>query len=140
LAISLSYITPGCTAIGKVANRNVRDFGWEIAHEAVSLDMVLARAEGYTHATKVWDLSIVPKAIFCRPVPNLSVAIRDVCVAERRPPRVEGSSTPAAFPRRSRAGLRVLTAVPVASAGTPFLEVSRGGRTLVHVEAHAASG
>jgi hypothetical protein len=48
-----------------VANRNVRDFGWEIAHAAVSrrplipLATIVARAEGYTYAVEVWDLSIV---------------------------------------------------------------------------------
>jgi hypothetical protein len=35
--------------------------GWEIAHEAdsrrltISLDMIVARAEGYTYAADVWD-------------------------------------------------------------------------------------
>jgi hypothetical protein len=48
----------------KVANRNGRVFGWEIAHAAVSrrppisLDKIEARTEGYTYgAKKVWDLS-----------------------------------------------------------------------------------
>ena len=49
----------------KVANRNGRDFGWEIAHAAVSrrppisLYTIVAHTEGYTYAAKVWDLSIV---------------------------------------------------------------------------------
>jgi hypothetical protein len=61
----------------KVANRNVRDFGWEIAHGAVtrrppiSLDTMVPRTKGYTHDGGVWDLSIV-RTIFCRAVPNLS--------------------------------------------------------------------
>jgi hypothetical protein len=44
-----------------VANRKVRDFGWEIAHEAVTRlpPRSVARTEGYTHDAKVWDLSIV---------------------------------------------------------------------------------
>jgi hypothetical protein len=42
----------------KVANRNVRYFGWETAHAAVSrrppipLDTIVARTEGYTYAAK----------------------------------------------------------------------------------------
>ena len=42
----------------KLANRDVRDFGWGIAHEAVSrrppisLDTIVARTEGYTYDAK----------------------------------------------------------------------------------------
>jgi hypothetical protein len=49
----------------KVANRNVRDFRWEIAHEAVSrrppisLHTIVARTRMYTYDTNVWALSIV---------------------------------------------------------------------------------
>jgi hypothetical protein len=49
----------------RVANRNVRDFGWEIAHEAISPRPLIsfctsvARTHMYTYAAKVWDLSIV---------------------------------------------------------------------------------
>jgi hypothetical protein len=49
----------------KVANRNVGDFGWGIAHAGVSrrlpnpLDTTVARSEGYTYAAQVRDLSIV---------------------------------------------------------------------------------
>jgi hypothetical protein len=49
----------------KVANRDVRDFGWEIAHGAVtrrppiSLDTMVPRTEGYTYDVGVWDSSIV---------------------------------------------------------------------------------
>jgi hypothetical protein len=45
--------------------RIVRDFGWEIAHAAVSrrppipLDTTVARTHMYTYAAKVWDVSIV---------------------------------------------------------------------------------
>jgi hypothetical protein len=55
----------GAYSDAKVANRSVRDFGWEIAHEAVSrrppisLSTIVARTRMYTHAAKVWDLSIV---------------------------------------------------------------------------------
>jgi hypothetical protein len=50
---------------GKVANRNGRDFGWEIAHEAVSrfppisLYTTVAHTEGYTYAAEVWALCLV---------------------------------------------------------------------------------
>ena len=49
----------------KCANCNVRDFGWESAHEAVSrrppipLSTIVARTHMYTYAAKVWALSIV---------------------------------------------------------------------------------
>jgi hypothetical protein len=38
----------------------------------------------YKHDAKVWDSSIVQGAIFCRPVPNFSVTIRNFCIAVRR--------------------------------------------------------
>jgi hypothetical protein len=69
----------------QVANRNGRDFGWEIAHEAVSrrppisLYTMVARTEGYTCDASVWDFVYRSRAILCRPVPNLSVAIRNIC-------------------------------------------------------------
>jgi hypothetical protein len=50
----------------KVANRYVWDFGWEMAHAAVSrrppisLDVIVARTNMYTHTAEVWDSSIVP--------------------------------------------------------------------------------
>jgi hypothetical protein len=50
----------------KVANRDVRDFGWGIAHAAVSrrppisLDTMVPRTGGYAYVVGVWDLSIVP--------------------------------------------------------------------------------
>jgi hypothetical protein len=53
------------TSEGKVANRGVRGFGWEIAHAAVSrrppisLYTIVARTRMYTYAASVWDLSIV---------------------------------------------------------------------------------
>jgi hypothetical protein len=46
----------GVAANAKVANRDVRGFGWEIAHAAVSrrpptsLSRIVARTEGYTYA------------------------------------------------------------------------------------------
>jgi hypothetical protein len=50
-----------------VANRNVRDSGWEIAHGAVTrrppfpLYTMIPRTGGYTHDVGVWDLSIVQR-------------------------------------------------------------------------------
>jgi hypothetical protein len=47
----------------QVANRYVRDFGWGIAHAAVSrrppisLDTIVARTHMYAHGAKVWNLS-----------------------------------------------------------------------------------
>jgi hypothetical protein len=61
-----------------VANRYVRGFGWEVAHEAVSrrppipLPMIVARSRIYTYDANVRDLCLVTGAIFCRPVPNLT--------------------------------------------------------------------
>jgi hypothetical protein len=60
-----------------------------IAHEAVSrsppnsLSMIVARTKGYTYAAKVWEVSLVQAPSFCRPVPNLSVTIRNCCIACR---------------------------------------------------------
>ena len=60
----------------ELSNRRVRDFGWGIAHGAVSrrppipLHTIVARNKDYTHAAKVWDLYIVQRAILCRAVPN----------------------------------------------------------------------
>ena len=55
---------------------NVTDFGWEIAHAAVSrrppisLNTIVARSHLYTHDTKVWDLSIVQGPFSVAPAPN----------------------------------------------------------------------
>jgi hypothetical protein len=63
------------TEAQNVANRNGRDFGWEIAHAAVSrrppisLSRVVARTHMYTYAPKCWDSSIVqgPVSVRTRP-------------------------------------------------------------------------
>jgi hypothetical protein len=50
-----------------------RDFGWEIAHEAVSrhppisINTIVARTHMYTHDANVWDLSIVQGPFSCCP-------------------------------------------------------------------------
>jgi hypothetical protein len=65
--------------------RIVRNFGWEIAHEAVSpipLDTIVARTEGYTYAAKVCDLSIVHGPCSVAPCETLTfVTIRDFSIA-----------------------------------------------------------
>jgi hypothetical protein len=54
-----------CTATKQLRIAHGRDFGWEIAHAAasrrppISLDSIVARIEGYTYDTKVWDSSLV---------------------------------------------------------------------------------
>jgi hypothetical protein len=65
----------------KVANRNVRDFGWEIAHEAVfatPADFPRQDRSPYSHAhARRGSLGFVHRSRgnFCRPVPNVSVTI-----------------------------------------------------------------
>ena len=60
----------------KVANRNVWDFGWELAHEAVSrrppipLYTSVARTHMYTYPAKVWDLPIVQGPFSVAACPN----------------------------------------------------------------------
>jgi hypothetical protein len=62
----------------KVANRNVRDFGWEIAHAAVSrrppisLYTMVPRTEGYAYDVGVWDLSIVQGPFSVAPCQTLA--------------------------------------------------------------------
>jgi hypothetical protein len=61
------------TAMQKVANRDLRDFGCEIAHAAVSrrppisLSTIVARTPMYTYAAKVGSAHR-SRNIFCRPV------------------------------------------------------------------------
>jgi hypothetical protein len=62
-------------------NCNERDFGWEIAHAAVSrrppisLYTIVARTEGYTCTAEVWDLSIVQGAFSVAPCQTLALRI-----------------------------------------------------------------
>jgi hypothetical protein len=57
------------SANAKVCDRNVRDFGWEIAHGAVSrrppisLNTMVHHTGGYTYDVGVWDLSIIQGTI-----------------------------------------------------------------------------
>jgi hypothetical protein len=63
----------------KVANRDGRDFGWEVAHGAVtrrppiSLDTMVARTGGYTRDVGVWDFSIVQGPFSVAPCQTLAV-------------------------------------------------------------------
>jgi hypothetical protein len=67
--------------------RNVRDFGWEIAHGAVTrraADFPLHGSTPYRGLrVRRWGLGFVhhSRAILCRPVRNLNVTIRDFCIA-----------------------------------------------------------
>jgi hypothetical protein len=66
----------------KVANRHVRDFGWEMAHGAVSrrppisLYTIVPRTGGDAHAAKVWDLSIVQEPFSVAPCPTPAFRFR----------------------------------------------------------------
>jgi hypothetical protein len=72
----------------KGCDRDGRDFGWEIAHAAVSrrppffLGTTVARTAGYTYAATVWDFSRVqgpfPVAL---PNPNANDTIRNFLIA-----------------------------------------------------------
>jgi hypothetical protein len=68
----------------KVANRDGRDFGWEVTHGAVSrrppvsLNTMVPRTGGYPYDVGVWDLSIIQGPFS---VANLTVAIRSFCIA-----------------------------------------------------------
>jgi hypothetical protein len=71
-----------------LVNRNVRDFGWEIAHEAVSrrppisLSTIVART-GRGLQIRRERLGFVHRSstISCRPVPSPDVTIRTSCIA-----------------------------------------------------------
>jgi hypothetical protein len=66
-----------------MANRDCTDFGWEIAHGAVTrrppiaLYSMVPRTGCYACDVAVWDLSIVEGPISCRPRAKPSVTIRD---------------------------------------------------------------
>jgi hypothetical protein len=84
-----------CYSDQKVANRNGRDFGWEIAHAAVSrrppspLTRTVAHTHMYTNTATVRVLSLVQGPFSCRPVPNRNDTIHNfsiVGVCARIPP------------------------------------------------------
>jgi hypothetical protein len=74
------------TAMQKVPNRNVRGFGWEMAHDAVSrrppipLYTMVARTHMYTYDANVWDLSIVQGA-FSVAAKLLVLRFATLCIA-----------------------------------------------------------
>jgi hypothetical protein len=74
----------------KVRVRNGSDFGWEIAHAAVSrrppihLYPIVAHTEGYTYDVKCWEmLGFVQRSrtLFCQAftIRNFSIAVPRVC-------------------------------------------------------------
>jgi hypothetical protein len=62
----------------QVANRDVRGFGWEIAHAAVtrrppsSLYTVVPRTGSYAHDVGIWDLSIIQGPFSVAPCQTLA--------------------------------------------------------------------
>jgi hypothetical protein len=67
----------------KVANRNVWDFGWEIAHGAFRDARRFPSTRwypcsgGYTYAAKVWDLSIIQGPFSVAPCQPLALRFRN---------------------------------------------------------------
>jgi hypothetical protein len=63
------------------ANRNVRDFGWEIAHEAADFPRHDCGPYSHVHVRRE-SLGFVARsrAIFCHAVPNLSIANRNFII------------------------------------------------------------
>jgi hypothetical protein len=67
--------------------RIVRDFGWEIAHEAVSpipLYTIVARPHMYTYGARKFGIcpSFQEGPFSCRPVPNPNITIRNFFIAD----------------------------------------------------------
>jgi hypothetical protein len=66
------------------------DFGWEIAHTAVtrrppiSLNTMVPRPGGYAYDVGVWDLSIVQGPFSVAPCQTLAL-IRSFCIAVSHP-------------------------------------------------------
>jgi hypothetical protein len=71
-----SSVSPHRTAMGQFANRYIRDFGWEIAHGAVtrrppiSLYTMVPRTGSYAYDVGVWDSSIVQGPFSVAPCPS----------------------------------------------------------------------
>jgi hypothetical protein len=86
----------------KLTNRDFRDFGWEIAHGAVtrrppiSLYMTVPRTGGYAYDVGVWDLSIVQGPVSV--APSQTLALRFATVSSLHVGRT--MSQPAAAGRR----------------------------------------
>ena len=75
--VNFSLLVAPTYTDAKVANRTVRDFGWEIVHDAVSrrlpIPLSISPTKGYTYAPKVWDLSIVQGPFSVAPCQTLFV-------------------------------------------------------------------
>jgi hypothetical protein len=79
----------GVNSDERVANRDFRGSGWEVAHAAVTrrppipLDTIVPRARGLL--VRRWGLGFVHRSrtILCRAVPNLRVAVRNFPIAVR---------------------------------------------------------
>jgi hypothetical protein len=73
----------GCTAMENLRIVTVRDFGWEITHQAVSrrppisLHTMVARTHMHTYDANVWDLSLVQGPFSVAPCPNPNRSIRN---------------------------------------------------------------
>ena len=84
---SASMVRGRCTAMKKVANRNVRDFGWEIRSRrrfTTPADSPLHDGSAYSHVhARRESLSVVhhSRSLLCRPVPNLDLTIHNFCIA-----------------------------------------------------------
>jgi hypothetical protein len=76
---------PALYSDARVASRNGRGFGWEIAHAAVSRRPPRFPSPGWypvlTCTTRRRSLGFVHRSrtLFCRPVPSLSVTVRNGC-------------------------------------------------------------
>ena len=79
MCIGCSWCWPLTTVEPRLFWHRESGRGWEIAHAAVSrrppipISRIVARTEGYTHAAKVWDLSIVQGPFSVAPCQTLIV-------------------------------------------------------------------
>jgi hypothetical protein len=86
LAVALRADRPRA-AMKKVANRNVSDFGWKFRSRrrfTTPADSPLHDGSPYSHVhARRESLGFVhhSRSVFCRPVPNPSVTIHNLCIA-----------------------------------------------------------
>jgi hypothetical protein len=109
----------------QVANRGLDDFGWEIAHEAVtrrppiSLYTIVPRTEGYAYDVGVWELFIVQGPFIVAPCHTFAkITIRNFCNAVRCTRWALGS----ACQWRS-----IRTRQKVSYSASSFINVAQGG-------------
>ena len=90
---------PDCDA--KVANRDLRGFGWEMAHEAVtrrqpnSLYTIVPRTVSYAYDVGVWDFPIIQGLYSVAPCQTLALRCATFVIAVRE----GGRRSPHAPPR-----------------------------------------